>query len=253
MKQKRGRPQGLLTKMRGKARDEIRNAIKYGSPAWRVIRLRELLGGAQVLPDNYLSAQLAQHNARMAAHERERKTIFRKHRTHEERLRALREMRHKPVVLPLHLCLWRELCAQIEQALLRKDDEWLNELAKAMRGEALPDDRAQFALKVLHVYERIMWWPVNGDFPANMDLRATPIEAVTHVTAGDVYKELKVEKVLELPGRDQRAVKVEGHIFENRNRAMDAIHDVETQIGFVLARVNVQARGRGQTARCLSA
>ena len=155
MKRQRGRPQSLLVRMKGKAREEIRIAIKYGSPAWRVIRLREMIGDGQNLPDNYLSEQLAQYNALHAAHVREYETICRKHRTSKARFRAVRAMRHKPVILPLHLSLWRELLAQIERALLRKDDDWLNELAKAIRGDVSPDDRAQFTLRVLDLYERI--------------------------------------------------------------------------------------------------
>ena len=81
MKQKRGRPQSLLARMKGKERAEIRNAIKYGTPAWRIIRLREMIGDAQGLPDNYFSGRVGPYNARMAAHKRESETIYRKHRT----------------------------------------------------------------------------------------------------------------------------------------------------------------------------
>ena len=37
-------------------------------------------------------------------------------------------------------------------------------------------------------------------------------------------------------------LKVEGHLFENRDRVLDAIHDVEKQIGFTLARINKPQR-----------
>jgi hypothetical protein len=228
MKQKRGRPQSLLARMKGGERAEIRNAIRCGTPAWRIIRLRGMIGDAQGLPDNYLSAELARYNERMALHVRERERIFRKHRTWKARANALRKMRHKPIIPPPHVCLWRELLAEIECALLRRDNEWLDELAKAIRGELSPGSRAQFNAKVLDRYEKVMWMRI----PPNIDLRVTPIEQITDVTASDIFKELKIEQ---LPNGK---LKVEGHLFENRDRVMDAIHDVEKQIGFALARIN---------------
>jgi len=234
MKRARGRPQTLLARMKGKAPEEIRNAIKYGTPAWRVIRLREMIGNAQ-LPDNYLSGQLEKFNARMAAHVSERETIYRKHQTHEARSRALRKMRHKPPIALLPLAvLWRESLAEFERAVVRGDADWLNELAKSIRGEVSPHPREQFITKVLDLYERILW----TQMPLEVDLRVTSLEKVVKVSATDIFKKLKIER---LSGTDRYpigALKVEGHIFENKNRVMDAIHDIEKQIGFVLARMN---------------
>jgi hypothetical protein len=233
MKPKRGRPQSLLARMKGKERAEIRNAIKYGTPAWRIIRLRETIGDVRGLLDNYLSAQLAHCNARMAAHVRERRMIYRKHRTHDARCRALGKMRHKPPIALLPLAvLWRELLAQIECALLRRDDDLLNELAKAFRGEVSPESRAQFNARVLDCFEHAMWMRV----PPDIDLRVTSLEEITDVTASDIFKRLKKEQ---LPDGKLR---VEGHLFENRDRVMEAIHDVAEKIGFVLARINKPQR-----------
>src|SRR5439155_14197071 len=95
-------------------------------------------------------------------------------------------------------CLWRELVQQIECALVIGDDEWLDELAKAIRdGESLKQhaDRAQFTAMVLDLFPKIQ-------------------------TASGIYERLKKEK---LP--DDR-LKVEGHVFENKARVMDAINDI---------------------------
>src|SRR5690349_8072527 len=63
MKRKRGRPPSLLARMKGATREEIRNTIVYGTPAWRFIRLRQLIcderkrlrGYKRQLFPNYLS------------------------------------------------------------------------------------------------------------------------------------------------------------------------------------------------------
>jgi hypothetical protein len=231
MKRKRGRPQSVLARMKGKERAEIRNAIKYGSPAWRIIRLREMLN-VQGLPDNYLSTQLARFNERTAAHVRERETIFRKHRTHEARCCALRKMRHKPPIALLVLAvLWREVLAEFERALVRGDDESLHELAKALCGEVSPESRAQFTLKVLDLYERVLW----SRMPPDVDLRVTPLEEIVDVTASDIFKRLKIEQTPD-------GLLVEKCRFEHRERVMEAIHGIEKQIGFALARMNKPLR-----------
>jgi hypothetical protein len=48
--------------------------------------------------------------------------------------------------------LWRELSKQIEAALVIGYDDWLKELARAIRGEASPEHGAEFASKVLDLY-----------------------------------------------------------------------------------------------------
>src|SRR6476660_9015468 len=50
--------------------------------------------------------------------------------------------------------LWRELMQQFETAVVTGDDDWLNDLAKAIRGAAIPEDRAEFTVKVLKLWER---------------------------------------------------------------------------------------------------
>jgi hypothetical protein len=45
--------------------------------------------------------------------------------------------------------LWREQAQQIEIALVIDDDDFLNDLAKAIRGEAQPEPFKEFTTKVL--------------------------------------------------------------------------------------------------------
>jgi hypothetical protein len=204
--------------MRDEDRTEIRAALKYGTRAWRFLVLRKLLGHEKELPENYFSWLSAQHDLI----ERERQAIFRKYPTLEERRNALRKMRELPLpTLPL-LHLWRAFIAQCERAFLNGDVDWWREVEDASRGDASPQDREQFIAKVI----------------ALLDYSCSP-----NVTASEIYDLLHEEK--QSDGR----LKVEGRIFENRQGAMDAIHDIAAEIGFTLARRR-RRRATGLNARC---
>jgi hypothetical protein len=105
---------------------------------------------------------------------------------------------------------------QIETALVIGDDEWLDELAKAIReGESLKQhaDRARFTVKVLDLFPKMK-------------------------TASDIYNALETREVWVRKGKlEVKRLKVEGHDFENKARVMDAIHDIEAKIGFALKRI----------------
>jgi hypothetical protein len=203
MNRKRGRPQSLLARMKGEDRTEIRAAFKYGTRAWRFLLLREFLRGKKGLPENCFSMLRAQHDC----DEHERDAIFRKYQTWKARLRALRKMRELRITPILHL--WSAFVHQFERALICRDDDWLQELARAIRGEVSPHHRAQFTVKVIDL----------------LDYTGSP-----DVTASEIYDLLHKEKLID------EKLKVEGHLFESKDRVIEAIHDIEAEIGFTLAR-----------------
>jgi hypothetical protein len=197
----------LLAQMKGETREEIRKTIIYGTPAWRIIRLRQLLGDRRgLLPNgtglrpNYLSHGLAAMEAQVVAG----REWFKEREKLPKRLR--RNYRLRPSAMPSKewseaACLWRELSQQIESALVVGDDEWLDELAKAIREGAPPDDkRVKFTAKVLDLFPKME-------------------------TARDIYNALEKEQLLP---------KIAEHDSNNRARVMDAINDVVKDVGFVL-------------------
>jgi hypothetical protein len=118
------------------------------------------------------------------------------------------------------------LSQQIESALVIGDDDWLDELAKAIReGKSLKEqrDRAQFIAKVLDLLQKM-----------------------AGASAGDICLELHTEelqpdgtwklwdKKKKLSGR----LRVAGHIFETKASAMDAINDIATAVDHELKRIN---------------
>src|SRR5262249_2797758 len=159
---------------------------------------------------NYFSQLRAQHDLA----ERERDEIFRKYPTWEERRHALRKMRELPLPTLSLLHLWGAFVAQCERAFVRGDVDWWQEVEKASRGEVSPHDRAQFDAKVITL----------------LDYTCSP-----DVMASDIYDLLHKEKV---PVGKIEGLRVEGHIFQNRDRVIDAIHDIAAEIGFTLARRN---------------
>jgi hypothetical protein len=180
MKRKRGRPPSLLTRMRGEDGNEICPVMKYGSRAWRFLLLRQLLRDTkEKLPVNYFSA------------------AWRKFR-----------IRKQPGPPPPILCLWRAFIEELESAMVRDDEDWLQDFAKAIHEGVSPDGRSQFAAKVIRLLNYRMW---------------------ADVTASDIYDALKKRRLPHGGG-----VKVEGHIFENRSRAIEAIQDIAAKIGVTL-------------------
>jgi hypothetical protein len=191
--------------MKGEDRTEICTAHKYGTRAWRFLLLREVLRGKKGLPEDFFRRHNATTKGALAAHEREAEAIWRKYPTMKERAQALRQMRHVQPILPPILYLWHAFIAQLERAIVRRDDDWLQDFAKMTihEGASSLGERAQFIAKVILLLE---WQP--------------------QLTASEVRDGLKTEQ---LP---DETLKVEGYVFENRDRVMDAIHDIADEIGF---------------------
>jgi hypothetical protein len=243
MKKRHGRPERLLARCKGETREEIINTIVYGTPAWRIIRLRHLIGDKRGLPPNYLSqglraieaqvqdrAQAAQNvkaldllwNELRAKNEgkpparrewlKERNKLLKQLRANDSRVTPSKEWIQAA-------CLWRELSMQIESALVIGDDDWLNELAKAIRGEASPEQSAQFTSKVLVLLQR--------------KAGAT----ASDIFADEALKKKYLDKLpdgrADVPGR----VKVEDHQFANKQRVLDAIHDIATKVSHEWKRI----------------
>jgi hypothetical protein len=111
-------------------------------------------------------------------------------------------------------CLWRELSQQIESALVTNDDDWLNELAKAIRGEAEPEHNAQFTSKVLVLLQRM-----------------------AGATASDIYEQLEKHSVWVKKGRAEiERISVERNLFTSKQAALDAINDIAAKVDHELKR-----------------
>jgi hypothetical protein len=104
--------------------------------------------------------------------------------------------------------LWRELLQQFETALVIDDDEWLNDLAKAIRGETEPEPSAEFTTKVLVLLRK-------------------------GATASDIFAALESDGSVK---PEPNGLKVAGRYFENKQRALDAIHDIARKVKHELAR-----------------
>ena len=234
--------------MKGETREEIRNTIIYGTPAWRVIRLRQLLGderkrvrglGRELLP-NYLSEGLraieAQVRARTDAAQQDVKADrlwneLRAKNKSNPPIGAVRFRPYSPNRWVEAACLWRELVLQIETALVVGDDDWLDELAKAIReGESLVEHLGdKFIAEVLYLFTKM-----------------------PGATARDVFLKLHIEemqrdgawKVWDKKKKFSGKLRVEGqgHIFENKESVMKAIHKIEATVGHELKRKGARKR-----------
>ena len=87
--------------------------------------------------------------------------------------------------------LWRELLQQFETALVIDDDEWLNDLAKAIHGETEPEPSAEFTTKVLVLLRK-------------------------GATASDIFASLFKAGLVQ---KQPNGLKVAGRLFENKQRA----------------------------------
>jgi hypothetical protein len=116
-------------------------------------------------------------------------------------------------------CLWRELSQQIESALAIGDDDWLDELAKAIRGEASPEQSAQFTSKVLVLLQR--------------NAGATATDIFEHEDLNKEYLDKFPNGRVDVKGR----LKVERRIFENKQGVLDAIHDIAAKVNHEFERI----------------
>jgi hypothetical protein len=233
---KRGRPKNLLARMSDETLDEICNAIIYGNRAWRFIRLRQL--GLTLPP---LAAELAVLRLQLqprAAGEKTRKT-FRKSRAKNIQPLSFEKLVALKVRLPKRRLdepaddkwieaarLWRELLLELTVALLIGDDDWLHDLAKAIRGEAQPEFGAEFTRKVLVLFQKKEVFEL---LQRDKDL--------TGVTASVIFAALERAGLVK---PDPNGLKVAGRIFETKQQALDAIHDLAAKVNHELARIAVK-------------
>jgi hypothetical protein len=262
MSKKRGRPPSLLAQMKGATREEIRNTIVYGTPAWRFICLRQLLcderkrlrGNKKQLFPNYLSQGLRAMEAHVAyarahaspnmklldglwnelrAKNKGKPPVPAKWLKERDKLVARLRANEPPRPDKTWIeaaSLWRELSQQIESALVIGDDDWLDELAKAIReGESLKKhaDLAQFTAKVLDLLQKMAG--------------ATASEIFTALDIGEMLPNgtwKAWDKKKKLTGR----LRVQGHIFENKARVMDAINDIAAKVDHELERIGKPVR-----------
>jgi hypothetical protein len=182
---------------------DIRGRIIYGSAAWRMIKLRQLIGDGSQLPDNYFSARKTEWQSIAA--------------------------KKRYVLLDEIDSLWNTWSAQCERAALNGDADWFEQQAKAIRKGGLPP-RAQFNAKVVQLLELAMWGTQakQDDREQNHDLTLTPAGKFTDAMASDIYHALEKR---ELPNG---LLLVEGWRFENKERVMEAIHDLAKQLQFAL-------------------
>ena len=258
--------------MSDETRDEICNTINYGSRAWRLIRIRQLLSerrrqllseGKGLRPE-YLSAGWAeigrQVEERAAAAQRFRAKNKGKLPTPEEFLKlcdqfeaaSLWRERIVPPPRPRPVeeaaVLWRQLMQHFETALVIGDDDFLNDLAKAIRGEAQPEPNAEFTTKVLVLLQKktgaeLAEWLAESERAKKNERgpKPSPLPFRSCLMARDIFadEDLKKDYLDKMPnGRPdlKGRLKVEGRRFENKQRALDAIHDIAKKVKHELAR-----------------
>ena len=199
---------------------EVINRIIYGSPQWPMVAMRQSIKNSLQLKDNPF---------------------------------------------------WNRLCAEFERAVLNGDDaaaaDWFRRQANAIEKGGSPQ-RAQFNAKVVYLFGHSLWeilgrpenWRPLTDaerkaFP-NLPPRVphvvgltpagkftdvvmlTPAGKFTDQTASDIYDALEKHPWRTLvDGRwieDKRQVVVEGWRFDSKERVMEAIHDLATDLQFAL-------------------
>ena len=172
---------------------DIRNRIIYDSAEWPLVGLRMLIGDGSQLPDNYLSARAAA-NAETA-----------------------RQKRY--VLLEKIDALWNKLRAQFERAVLDGDAEWFKRQLQALSSKQ-SQEKIRFNAKVVHLLEMAMWGTHANQGDNREDLTLTPAGKFTDAMASDIYDALAKQ---ELPNGQ---LLVEGCRFENKERVMEAIHNM---------------------------
>jgi hypothetical protein len=211
---------------------DICNRVIHGSAEWRIVRLRELIGDGSRLADNHLSSRRAERNAA-----REEIDV-----------------------------LWGEWSAECERAMLDGDADWFARQAKAIAKGGLPQQRAQFNAKVVHLLE-LAFWETWAKQRAEQERKGRHMESATLTPAGkftdamasDIWKAV-VRADLEEPKRrslieQQLAVAesyglgkasrnkkpqiieqvvAESYGFKTKECAMDAIRDFAERLRFEL-------------------
>jgi hypothetical protein len=146
---------------------------------------------------------------------------------------------------------WKRLGTEFERAVTSDNAEWFRRQAKAIEKGGLPQ-RAQFNAKVVYLLEHAMcetlgrpenWQPLTqAERKAFPNLRLvphvitlTPAGKFTYRTARDIYNALEKREVWVRKGKAEvKRLVVEGYQFENKERVMQAIHDLATLLDFAL-------------------
>ena len=123
------------------------------------------------------------------------------------------------------------MSAQFKRAVLNRDAGCFERQAKAIRWNdrrtKSQKERTAFNRKIILLFEQAMW----GTYvrQANReDLMFTPAGKFTDAMASNIHKALEKH---ELPNGH---LIVEGCRFENKERAMEAIHDIARRLHFEL-------------------
>jgi hypothetical protein len=127
--------------------------------------------------------------------------------------------------------LKENLVAQFERAVLNRDAGWFERQAKAIRWNdrrtKSQKERAAFNRKVILLFEQAMWGTYVREGNRE-DLMFAPAGKFTDAMASDIYKALEKR---ELPNGH---LIVKGCRFENKERTMEAIHDLAKRLQFAL-------------------
>ena len=123
------------------------------------------------------------------------------------------------------------LVAQFERAVLNRDAGWFERQAKAIRWNdrrsKSQKERAAFNRRVILLFEQAMWGTYVRE-GSREDLMFTPAGKFTDAMASDIYKALKKHELA------NGHLIVEGCRFENKERTMEAIHDLAKRLQFAL-------------------
>jgi hypothetical protein len=200
--------------------DEICCRFAQGSPEWPMVALQSLIKSGSQLPSNYLSAPA---DARSSPYAQRTAGVY---------------------------SLWNRLCQEFECAVLKNDFDWFRRQAYAIEKRGLPQ-RAQFYAKVVSLFDQVRqenWRRLSkAEREAFPNLRRVP-QVTTFTPAGkftdkrtsDIYNALDKR---ELPNG---LLLVEGWRFENKERVLEAIHDLAKRLQFELKK---QPRKKVRPAR----
>jgi hypothetical protein len=109
-----------------------------------------------------------------------------------------------------------ELLQQFETALVTGDDDFLNDLAKAIRGEAQPEPHPKFTTNVLELLQK-----------------------KPSATASDIFAALESDGLIVARPSEKQPngyLKVADRKFEKKQRALDAINDIAKKVNHELVR-----------------
>jgi hypothetical protein len=119
------------------------------------------------------------------------------------------------------------------------DDDWLNEPAKAIRGEAQPEFKAQFTSKVLVLLQRKAGASATDIFKNKALKKEVWRDDRWVEVAPDIFEDKADLKQFKKERLFDSRWKVEGHIFAKWQGVMDAINDIAAKVGHIAAKIAV--------------